>query len=224
MIVIYTGPSLSVEKARAILPGADYRPPIVRGDLNNLPEGTKVVGIIDGVFYSESAIAHKEIIAVMKKGIKVYGSSSMGALRAAELAEFGMVGVGRVYACYRSGRIVKDDEVAVTFNPVTGEQIAEPLVNVRYQLKAAENEGILTTKERHDLIEMAGRFYYPDRTYTYIIGRAVKADIISHEKAAGLLEYIRDKPLSLKAEDAILLLNTIRETVVYQDAKWPRCD
>jgi hypothetical protein len=211
MIVIYTGPSLSVEKARAILPGADYRPPIVRGDLDNLPKSTKFVGIIDGVFYSESAIAHKEIIAVMKKGIKVYGGSSMGALRAAELAEFGMVGVGRVYECYRSGRIVKDDEVAVTFNPVTGEQIAEPLVNVRYQLKAAETEGILTMKERHELIEMAGRFFYPDRTYTYIVGRAVKADIISREKAAGLLEYIRDKPKNLKAEDAILLLKKIKE-------------
>jgi hypothetical protein len=213
MIVIYTGPSLSVEKARAILPGADHRPPIVRGDLACLPKGTKFVGIIDGVFYNETAVAHKEIIAVMKKGIKVYGSSSMGALRAAELAEFGMVGVGRIYECYRSGRIVKDDEVAVTFNPVTGEQIAEPLVNVRYQLKAAEDGGILTAKERHELIELAGRFFYPDRTYTYIVGRAVKADIISPEKAAGLLEFIRDKPLSLKAEDAVLLLNKIRETV-----------
>ena len=177
----------------------------------NLPKGTKVVGIIDGVFYSETAVAHKEIIAVMKKGIKVYGSSSMGALRASELAEFGMVGVGRVYECYRSGRIVKDDEVAVTYNPVTGEQIAEPLVNVRYQLKAAEKDGILTAKERHELIELAGRFFYPERTYPYIVERAVKADIISHEKAAGLLEYIREKPLNLKAEDAVLLLEKIKE-------------
>jgi hypothetical protein len=210
MIVIFTGPSLSAEKARAIL-DAEYRPPIVRGDLASLPEDTKIVGIIDGVFYSDTAVAHKEIIAVMNKGIKVYGSSSMGALRAAELAEFGMVGVGRIYECYRSGRIVKDDEVAVTFNPVTGEQITEPLVNIRYQLKAAGDDGILTVKERHELIEMAGRFFYPDRTYSYIVGRAVKADIISPEKAAGLLEYIRDRPLNLKAEDAMLLLKKIKE-------------
>lgn len=218
MIVVFTGPSLAAEKARAVL-DAEYRPPVVRGDLNNLPKGTKVVGIIDGVFYSESAIAHKEIIAVMNRGIKVYGSSSMGALRAAELAEFGMVGVGRVYECYRSGRIVKDDEVAVTFNPVTGEQIAEPLVNVRYQLKAAETDGVLTGKERHELIEFAGRLFYPDRTYSNIVGRAVEARILSREKAAGLLEYVRDKPLNLKAEDAVLLLNKIKETTAYQDDK-----
>jgi hypothetical protein len=211
MIVIYTGPSLSVEKAKAILPEADYRSPIVRGDLAKLPKKTEAVGIIDGVFYNETAIAHKEIIAVMKKGVKVYGSSSMGALRAAELTEFGMIGVGRIYECYHSGRITNDDEVAVTFSPVTGEQMSEPLVNVRYQLKAAESDGILTANERHAIIEMAGRFYYPDRTYTYMVGRAVKADIISHEKAAGLLEYIRDRPVNLKAEDAILLLNKIKE-------------
>ena len=214
MIVIYTGPSFSVEKAKAILPDADYRPPIVRGDLAKLPKKTEAVGIIDGVFYNETAIAHKEIIAVMKKGIKVYGSSSMGALRAAELAEFGMVGIGRIYECYRSGRITNDDEVAVTFSPVTGEQMTEPLVNVRYQLKAAEEDGILTSKERHEIIELAGRFFYPDRTYAYIVGRAVKADIISHEKAAGLLEYIRDRPVNLKAEDAVLLLNTIKKMTI----------
>ncbi|OPY25472.1 MAG: TfuA-like protein [Methanocella sp. PtaU1.Bin125] len=211
MIVIYTGPSFSVDKAKAILPDADYRPPIARGDLAKLPKKTEAVGIIDGVFYNETAVAHKEIIAVMKNGVKVYGSSSMGALRAAELAEFGMIGVGRIYECYRSGRITNDDEVAVTFSPVTGEQMTEPLVNVRYQLKAAEDDGILTTEERHKIIEMAGRFYYPDRTYAYIVGRAVKADILSHEKAAGLLEYIRDRPVNLKAEDAVLLLNKIKE-------------
>ena len=210
MIVVFTGPSLAAEKAKAILE-ADYRPPVVRGDLDKLPKGTKVVGIIDGVFYSETAVAHKEIIAAMKKGIKVYGSSSMGALRAAELAEFGMVGVGRVYECYRSGRIVKDDEVAVTFNPVTGEQMSEPLVNVRYQLKAAEKDGFLTADERHKIIEMAGRLFYPDRTYAHIFDEAVKADIISRETAAGLREFVRDKPLNLKAEDAVLMLNEIKE-------------
>lgn len=210
MIVIYTGPSLSAERAGTIL-DADYRQPIIRGDLAKLPRKTKIVGIIDGVFYSDTAVAHKEIIAVMKKGVKVFGSSSMGALRAAELAEFGMAGVGRVYDCYRSGRITNDDEVAVTFNPVTGEQIAEPLVNVRYQLKAAETYGILTETERHAIISLAGEMYYPERTYPEIVGRSVETDILTREKAGVLLEYVRDYPLNLKAEDAVLLLKTIKE-------------
>ena len=57
-----------------------------------------------------------------------------------------MIGVGRVYECYRSGRIVADDEVAVTYNPVTGEQMSEPLVNVRFQLKAAIRQGLSRVK------------------------------------------------------------------------------
>jgi hypothetical protein len=209
MIVIYTGPTLSAEKAKALL-DADYRPPIVRGDLAKLPRKTKVVGIIDGVFYSESAIAHKEIIEVMKKGITVVGSSSMGALRAAELADFGMIGVGSVYECYRSGRITADDEVAVTFNPVTGEQIAEPLVNVRYQLKAAENAGVITLDERQAIVKLTGEMFYPQRTYPAIIEKAVTSGVLTGEKGGKLQDYVVARPVNLKAEDAMLLLEKVK--------------
>lgn len=208
MIVIYTGPTLSAEKARAIL-DAEYRPPIVRGDLDKLPRKTKIVGIIDGVFYSETAIAHKEIMAAMKKGITIVGSSSMGALRAAELADFGMIGVGRVYECYKSGRITDDDEVAVTFNPVTGEQISEPMVNVRYQLKAAETDGIISSGERHALVELIGEMYYPHRTYPAIVERAVAESVLTPAGGEGLLRHVRAKPLNLKADDAVLLLKKV---------------
>lgn len=210
MIVIYTGPTLSVDRAKAILGDADYRPPIVRGDLAKLPRKTKIVGIIDGVFYSESAIAHKEIVEVMKKGITVVGSSSMGALRAAELADFGMIGVGRVYECYRSGKITADDEVAVTFNPVTGEQIAEPLVNVRYQLKAAEGAGVITRDHREALVKLTGEMFYPQRTYPAIVDKAVKAGVLTQAKGDELLGYVTTKPVNLKAEDAVLLLERIK--------------
>ncbi|WP_424359302.1 TfuA-related McrA-glycine thioamidation protein [Methanocella sp. MCL-LM] len=209
MIVIYTGPTLSPEKAKAIL-DAEYRPPIVRGDLSKLPRKTKIVGIIDGVFYSESAIAHKEIIEVMKKGITVVGSSSMGALRAAELTGFGMIGVGRVYECYRSGRITADDEVAVTFNPVTGEQIAEPLINVRYQLKAAETGGVIDRDQRQAIVELTGKLFYPQRTYPAIVSRAIEAGIITDAKGDQLLKFVAAEPLNLKAEDAVLLLEKIK--------------
>ena len=41
----------------------------------------------------------------------------MGALRAAELHPFGMVGIGQVYEWYRDGTIDADDEVAVAHGP-----------------------------------------------------------------------------------------------------------
>ena len=41
----------------------------------------------------------------------------MGALRAAELHVFGMVGVGRVFELFRDGLLEDDDEVAVAHGP-----------------------------------------------------------------------------------------------------------
>ena len=41
--------------------------------------------IIDGVFQSEPAVRHKEILWALSLGVPVVGAASMGALRAAEL-------------------------------------------------------------------------------------------------------------------------------------------
>ncbi len=210
-IIVYLGPSLSTEKARSILE-ADYRPPIRRGDLKKaLNSGAGIIGIIDGTFFNDSPVAHKEILEVMKKGVTVVGGSSMGALRASELDVYGMIGVGRVYECYRSKRIEADDEVAVTFSPVTGEQLSEPLVNVRYQLKAAEKDGVITKQENESFISMAAGMHYPGRTYHNMIRTAVEKGVLSAEKAASLLKYINEKPRNLKAKDAVAVLEKIKE-------------
>jgi hypothetical protein len=210
-IVVYLGPSLSLEKARAIL-DADYRPPIRRGDLRKaLRDGAGIICIIDGAFFTRSPVGHKEILAALKKGAVVVGGSSMGALRASELDVFGMVGVGRIYECYKNGLLVADDEVAVTYNPVTGEQMSEPLVNVRYQLKAAELDGVVTKEERAALVSMTAGMHYPDRAYPNIIKMAIDNKIVSSEKAAALSKYIKEKPLNLKAEDAVATLKKIKQ-------------
>jgi hypothetical protein len=213
-IVVYLGPSLSPEKARAIL-DADYRPPIKRGDLKKaLKDGASIVGIIDGAFYTRSPVGHKEILAALKKGAVVVGGSSMGALRASEMDTFGMVGVGRIYECYKTGQLVADDEVAVTYNPVTGEQMSEPLVNVRYQLKAAERDGVITKEERAALLSMTAGMHYPERVYPNILRSAVDKKILSPEKAVALSKYIEEKPLNLKAEDAVDTLKKIKELAI----------
>ena len=43
----------------------------------------------------------------------------MGALRASELDDFGMVGISQVYKDYRMGIIESDDDVAVVIHPET---------------------------------------------------------------------------------------------------------
>ena len=63
------------------------------------------------------------------------GGASMGALRASELDDFGMIGVGRVYQDYRMGIIESDDDVAVVINPETFEQLSEAFISMNYNLK-----------------------------------------------------------------------------------------
>ena len=82
--IIFLGPSLPVEEARQIL-DAIYLPPAGQTDMltatvNCQPD---VIGLIDGVFLQSLSVWHKEILYALDRGILVYGSSSMGAIRAA---------------------------------------------------------------------------------------------------------------------------------------------
>ena len=111
-IVVFLGPSLSRARAEQILE-ADFRPPAKRGDIYRAArEGAGIILLIDGVFFQECSVAHKEVIYALEAGAKVLGASSMGALRASELDIYGMVGVGKIYEAYKMGDLVSDDEVA----------------------------------------------------------------------------------------------------------------
>jgi hypothetical protein len=78
----------------------------------------KQIVLIDGVFHQSLAVWHKEIVYALLEGIVCIGAASMGALRAAELWRYGMVGVGKIFEMYRDGE--EDDSlVAMTFQPDT---------------------------------------------------------------------------------------------------------
>jgi len=145
-VIIYTGLSISFEDAKKILDSDEiiYKPPIKRGDiLNDLKYNPDIIGIIDGIFHKSPAVAHKEILSVLEKGIKVIGASSMGALRASELDSLGMKGIGYVYNQYANGKITSDDDVAVVLNPDTLKQLSVPLVSLDYSLNEAFKNNII---------------------------------------------------------------------------------
>ncbi|HWC39583.1 MAG TPA: TfuA-like protein, partial [Acidimicrobiales bacterium] len=106
--VIFLGPTLPAVEARQVFPDADYRPPVAQGDLLSMigREMPETIGIIDGVFYQDLPVWHKEILLAIERGIEVYGASSMGALRAAECRPFGMVGVGSIFEGYVAGELM----------------------------------------------------------------------------------------------------------------------
>ncbi len=208
-IIVFLGPSLERESAEKILP-AEYRPPAKRGDLlRAVQDGAVIIGLIDGVFHQESAVAHREILAAIKKGVTVVGSSSMGALRAAEMDTLGMVGIGEVYRMYRSGELVSDDEVALVFDPETGLSLSEPLVNIRFTLREAERQGVITPPDHAALLAAARAVFYPQRTYGRIVSGAGAA--VDQETRERFLDFVKLHAVDQKRKDAVAALEYIKE-------------
>jgi TfuA protein len=210
-IIVFLGPSLERESAEKILT-AEYRPPAKRGDLlRAAQDGADIIGLIDGVFHQESAVAHREILAALKKGVRVVGSSSMGALRAAEMDTLGMTGIGEVYQMYKSGELVSDDEVALVFDPETGLSLSEPLVNIRFTLREAERQDVISVQDHAALLAAAHSVFYPQRTYGKIVSSAGGA--VSPESRERFLAWVKLHTVDQKRKDAVAALEYIKKII-----------
>ncbi|RWX73843.1 MAG: hypothetical protein Metus_0622 [Candidatus Methanosuratincola subterraneus] len=208
-MIVFLGPSLPWEEARRVLSDAEYLPPAARGDIARAAgAGAEAIALIDGVFYQQAAVSHREILKALEDGVKVFGGSSMGALRASELDVYGMIGVGTIYGWYKSGKIRSDDEVALAFHPESFKPLSEPLVNIRATLAKALVSGIIA-QEEHDLILAAAKEVpFQLRNYTRILQSAVHRGL-SSKRAGEILEPIKGVRVDLKREDAIKVLERV---------------
>lgn len=207
--VVFLGPSLDHDAASRILPNAEFRRPIKRGDLTPLLDAPPAaIGIVDGEFYQSLSISTKEILPFLKLGVPVFGSSSMGALRAVELERHGMRGVGTVFDWFRRGRLDADDEVAMTFCPETLRPSSEPMVNFRVALREAQRAGVLTPAERTLLSRAMKRRYFPDRTTAAFFFEAART--LGDDQARELRGWWTASAPNAKAEDAAELLRELR--------------
>lgn len=114
-VVVFAGPTLAGE---ALPAGFQLRPPACRGDvLAALAARPRTLVLLDGYYYTVPAVTHKELLYALDAGVRVIGAASLGALRAVELAPWGMIGVGRVFEAFRDGELDGDDEVALLHAP-----------------------------------------------------------------------------------------------------------
>ncbi len=212
-IAVFVGPSVGKETAKDILDAeydVEYLPPAKRGDVSRVAnDGVEIVCLIDGVFFQDSAVAHREILYALKNGVTVIGASSMGALRASELDLYGMEGVGKIYEWYKSGKLVSDDEVALFFDPVYFKPLSEPLVNIRYNLLMAEAKGVIDGDACRKLLKTAKSLYFPDRTYQRILDDA--EGVVDGKALKRFRRFIDQEKRDLKMEDAIEALERINE-------------
>jgi len=208
--VVFTGPSLACHEVESIDTRLTCRPPAARGDISKaVRAGARFVGLIDGVFYDRAAVSHREIISAMQSRVTVIGGGSMGALRASELDGFGMIGVGRIYSCFKRGIIEADDEVAVGYNPVTFEPISDPLVNIRVAMHLLSEVQLLDRSVSDALIGLAQNMFYLDRSVPRLLKIAQRSRLITEEKGEAILTYLAGRDYDLKKADAQAVVRTI---------------
>ena len=210
-VIIFLGPTLPVADAQEVL-DAEYRPPVAQGDvLRAVAEKPKAIGIIDGYFENTPAVWHKEILYALTNGVRVFGSASMGALRAAELDAFGMEGVGAIFQAYKDGRLEDDDEVAVTHGPaeIGFPILTEAMVNIRRTFSDAFAAGVLDEPARRGLEQIAKGLHYKERTYARIFRMGREAGIAAYRIDA-LLSWLPHGRADQKREDALAMLRRMR--------------
>jgi hypothetical protein len=215
--IIFLGPSLSHEKAKKIF-DADYRPPARKGDFLRLTadfDGTKKmsVGFVDGVFLQDYPPTPIEVYHLIRKnGVLLVGAASLGALRAVELEKFGMVGIGKIFQLYKTGKLNADDEVAVTFAP-EGDYLlqSEAMVDIRYNLYLAYKNKVISENTKHILVKLAKEIYFPHRKYIYILEEAKNRYPKLGSEIDSFGGYIRSNRKSLKEMDAIRLIKYLKE-------------
>lgn len=173
-LCVFAGPSLPPAD-RLARRGLAYSRPAARGDVEAASERFDAILLIDGVFHHDLAPSPREVVDACER-VRMLGASSMGALRAAECAPYGMVGVGAIARWYASERIDGDDEVAVFMHPRTDVALSVPSVNVRYVAWLAQRRGILSRAQARVWIERARTgIFYADRTWESALSYAPAA-------------------------------------------------
>ncbi|HWP07745.1 MAG TPA: TfuA-like protein [Polyangiaceae bacterium] len=211
-IHVFVGPSLSADEVRAELDVVVHGPAAF-GDVYRVArDQPTAIAIVDGYFDHVPAVWHKEVLWALAEGIAVFGASSMGALRAAELDAFGMVGVGEVYEAFRSGALEDDDEVAVAHGAAeTGfRALSDAMVNVRFTLAVAEEGGVIGGDVRRELVALAKQRFYAERSYRALLHDAERAGIDVAALRA-LTAWLPGGKRDQKRADALRLLRELPE-------------
>ncbi|MFD9736280.1 TfuA-like protein [Umezawaea sp. NPDC059074] len=187
--IMYVGPSAhGLDLASLTPPGIEIRPPVRRGDVDELLESGVEPGllfIVDGTFHSFPSVGHAEIRTAMDRGWTVWGLCSMGAIRGAEMRSLGMRGFGDVYEMYAADPEFDDDEVALLHSTEAPFQaISEPMVHLRSFLAELLDRGVVTAEARDDAVGELKNRWYGERTKDRLKWTLVKVCGLDAESAA----------------------------------------
>jgi hypothetical protein len=211
--IIYLGPSLPAQSAAALAPSATILPPATQGDLLRAEPGPgDTVLLIDGCFGSVPAIQHMEILELLERGVRVFGASSMGALRAVEMCTAGMVGLGWVFDLYRTGFVDGDDEVAVLHDPIDYTLYTVPLVNLRFAMAIAVERGTIEADFARRVVATAKAMPFGKRSVEDI-AKTLSADGWSEDQVTAVRAAVEDPKNDVKRLDAVYSISALNQKI-----------
>ena len=152
---------------------------------------------------------HKEILWALAHGIAVYGAASIGALRAVELAPFGMRGIGRIFEAFRDGVLIDDDEVAVLHGPeeLGYRPLTDAMVDIRATLAAAVRRGVIAPELAAHLTEIAKQLFYKERSYAAMVAAAAG---LPGAALSAFTDWLPEGHIDQKRRDAETMIEAIR--------------
>ncbi len=204
--IIFAGPSL--HGSQQPWPSSiEKRPPAGKGDLlAAVLEGATCIGLVDGTFDLGAAVWHKEILFALERNVRILGAASMGALRAAECAAFGMIGIGAIYRDYAEGRRMADEDVAILHGPAEMDfpPLTEALVDIDATLDHLRARNVIDATLAESLAKAARAIHFKDRTWDSVFDRAGHHDPAQNK-------FIRDQTVHRKSADAWLLVDTMAD-------------
>lgn len=212
MIVrVHAGPSVTEAEIIGCLPAAEVRPPVHRGDLPRaVAEGVGVLVIVDGCFHQRLAVSPTEILDGLRVGMRIYGCSSMGALRAVELEAFGMTGHGLIFEHIRECEAFRDDFVGQALDPQSHRALSRAQVELELSAQRAIAEGSVDPAATRWLCEALRELHFSERTAgaaRALIRRAGRDDAPLAEVA---VERLFGEGSDLKRRDALATLERVR--------------
>ncbi|MFI9275748.1 TfuA-like protein [Kitasatospora sp. NPDC052896] len=193
--IVFLGPTgYGLDQEQVFGDQVSLRPPVPRGGVAQVVSTSPAPGImviVDGTFHSYPSVGHVEIRDALDGGWQVWGLSSMGAIRAAEMSHLGMRGFGTVFERYATDPDFDDDEVTLIHSGEAPFQpFSEPLVHMRALLDDLVAQGQLTVPELSAVTERLKKRWYAERTLHSLRMALVDLTSVTDEEARAALARI----------------------------------